>query len=159
MCYNSAEPRLDILWTWVNGSDILLQDAKNRVQEGLAADDPRQPSKSWKSIRQFRYALNTWISAGKPSHIVSRDHDELRYSFRSVLANFRPYLGRFHLLTTDFAMPENTGNNSIPIDYRLGQVPQWLDTDRRPWADGHVELSIKHHAQIFHPYEDNIFNR
>lgn len=54
LCYNSAEPKLDVLWTWVNGSDILLQDAKARVQESLASDDPRQPSSNWKVIRQFR---------------------------------------------------------------------------------------------------------
>ena len=88
-----------------------------------------------------------------------RDHDELRFSLRSVLANFRPYADRFHLLTTDFELPGTTGNESVPLDYRLGQVPQWLNTDQRPWSDGHVQLSIKHHAQIFHPYEDNNFNR
>ena len=89
----------------------------------------------------------------------NRDHDELRYSLRSVLANFRPYLGSFHLLATDFAIPDTAENITVPIDYRLGQVPQWLNVEQRPWADGHVDLSIKHHAQIFHPYEDNIFNR
>lgn len=140
LCYNPAEPRLDVLWTWVNGSDILLQDAKKRVQASLASDDPRQPSSSWKSVRQFR------------------DHDELRYSMRSVLANFRPYLGSFHLLTTDFAIPDTAENITVPTDYRLGQVPQWLNVEQRPWTDGHVDLSITHHAQIFHPYEDNIFN-
>ncbi|EKM49625.1 uncharacterized protein PHACADRAFT_214165 [Phanerochaete carnosa HHB-10118-sp] len=119
----------------------LLQDAKTRVQASLAKDDIRQPTSSGgRGGRQFR------------------DHDELRYSLRSVLSNFRPYLGRYHLLTTDFAMPDTVENLTAPADYRLGQVPQWLDVDKRPWSDNHVQLSIKHHAQVFHPYDDNVFN-
>ena len=54
LCYSPAEPKLDVLWTWVNGSDLLLQYAKARVQEGMASDDPRLPSSSWKTIRQYR---------------------------------------------------------------------------------------------------------
>lgn len=89
----------------------------------------------------------------------NRDHDELRYSLRSVLSNFRPYLDRLHVLTSDFAIPNTVENVTWPLDHRLGQVPQWLHVDKRPWADGSVKLSIKHHAEIFHPYDDNVFNR
>lgn len=55
LCFNAAAPRLDVLWTWVNGSDILLVDAKARVEDELAeTNDPNGPSKSWKQVRQFR---------------------------------------------------------------------------------------------------------
>jgi hypothetical protein len=54
LCYHPQEPKLDVLWTWVNGSDILLQDAKSRVEDALPTDDPFRPNRSWKQIRQFR---------------------------------------------------------------------------------------------------------
>ena len=54
LCFNPHEPKLDALWTWVNGSDILLQDAKTRVENALPADDPFRPNRSWKQVRQFR---------------------------------------------------------------------------------------------------------
>lgn len=42
----------------------------------------------------------------------------------------------------------------------MGQVPQWLNAENsKEWKDGHVQLKIKHHAQIFRPYVDNVFNR
>lgn len=61
-----------------------------------------------------------------------------------------------HVLTSDFKIPYN---ESIPLDYRLGQVPQWLNTDNRVWTDGHVQFNLKHHADIFSPYTDTVFNR
>ena len=54
VCYNPDAPRLDVLWTWVNGSDILLQDAKARVEASFDADAPYRPNRSWKQVRQFR---------------------------------------------------------------------------------------------------------
>ena len=37
---------------------------------------------------------------------VHRDHDELRYSLRSVVQYFRPHLNRMHILAGDFASPD-----------------------------------------------------
>jgi hypothetical protein len=77
---------------------------------------------------------------------------------RSVLANYRPYIRQFHLITSDFAMPEEAANYSFPESWRLGQVPQWLDMTNRDWRDGEVDLEIVHHAEIFRPYTTNSFN-
>lgn len=57
LCYNTAEPKLDVLWTWVNGTDILLRDAKARIEDGLPSKDPYRPSSSWKQVRQFRRVI------------------------------------------------------------------------------------------------------
>lgn len=57
-CFNANMPPLDVVWTWVNGSDILLQDAKARISSSFSEDNPYRPSKSWKTLRQFRLA--TW---------------------------------------------------------------------------------------------------
>lgn len=57
LCYNTAEPRLDVLWTWVNGSDILHRDAKIRVENSFLEDAPYRPTSSWKKERQFRLVM------------------------------------------------------------------------------------------------------
>ena len=107
----------------------------------------------------IQVGLTSPVRVSAPHHSCYRDHDELRYSVRSVIANFRQYTDRFHLLTSDFEIPYDSPNDTQPLDFRLGQAPQWLNTESRPWSDGHIQLSVKHHAQIFHPYHDNIFNR
>ena len=78
-----------------------------------------------------------------------------------MLEHFRPYTNRFHVLTSDFKipLPSSSFNTSIPPEYRLGQVPQWLNTANTHWTDGNVHLNIKHHADIFNPYIDTVFNR
>ncbi|KAJ3559317.1 hypothetical protein NM688_g420 [Phlebia brevispora] len=141
LCFNPQQPRLDVLWTWVNGSDLLLQDAKTRVENSYPSDAPYRPNKSWKQARQFR------------------DHDELRHSMRSVLEHFRSHAGNFHLLASDFYMPLGP-NMTTDRPWRLGQVPQWLNTKQatQNWLDGRVHLSVAHHADIFYPYSDTIFN-
>ncbi|KAI0927539.1 hypothetical protein AcV5_008051 [Taiwanofungus camphoratus] len=95
-----------------------------------------------------------------------RDHDELRHSMRSVLDNFRAHAGRFHLITADFPVPDsivNNVNSTLDASWRLGQIPQWLDLDKRTasgdWWDGRVGLSVTHHAEIFSPYSGTNFNR
>ena len=63
LCHNPAEPKLDVLWTWVNGSDVLLRDAKARIEGGLSDDDPYRPGTSWKQVRQFRQVLSSVSAA------------------------------------------------------------------------------------------------
>lgn len=54
LCYDTDIPSMDVLWTWVNGSDTLLQEAK-RVAEGrFAADDPYRPKISAAQARMYR---------------------------------------------------------------------------------------------------------
>lgn len=54
LCYVEEVPKMDVLWTWVNGSDILLQNAKARITAQFSSTDPNRPSVSWKQYRQFR---------------------------------------------------------------------------------------------------------
>lgn len=83
---------------------------------------------------------------------------------RSVLANFRPHARRFRLLAADFPVPDDIPviNLSVATDWRLGQVPQWLDLAKhtaRGWRDGQVLLEVHHHSQFFSPYIGTGFNR
>lgn len=80
---------------------------------------------------------------------------------RSVLANFRPYARKFHLITSDFQMPQElvSGNLSYSEDWRLGQLPQWLDFSNKDWTDESIDLNLIRHAEIFKPYLGTNFNR
>ncbi|KAI0671047.1 hypothetical protein C8Q78DRAFT_973893 [Trametes maxima] len=146
-CHDSAGPMpMDVLWTWVNGSDPLFSETKDRVVSQLAPNDPYRPIKKNSPSRMFR------------------DHDELRHSIRSVLYNFRSFTNRFHILTSDFFYPtkgdsDQTFPDPGPGYWRLGLQPQWLATDdSTQWRDGNVQLSLTHHAHVFEPYNDTIFN-
>ena len=86
----------------------------------------------------------------------NRDHDELRHSFRSALAHFRPHASTFHLIASDFPFPSHTE----PHSSRLGMMPQWLNPDTRgAWRDGNVKLNLVHHAQLYSNYQGTSFNR
>ncbi|KAH7340746.1 hypothetical protein B0J17DRAFT_749529 [Rhizoctonia solani] len=135
IAYATAGPKLDVVWTFANGSGVL--------------------HKKWRKIRQVQLQLQlhragTLAPRAARSHalLTFRDHDELRHSLRSVLQHFRPYTSQFHLLTSDFAFP-----SCSPDDYagwRLGQIPQWLRLDGPShWKDGSVELSVVPHARFF----------
>lgn len=51
---NQQVPSIDVLWTWVNGSDILLEEAKGLAQNQYASDDPYRPSASIMQARLYR---------------------------------------------------------------------------------------------------------
>ncbi|KAK0458963.1 uncharacterized protein EV420DRAFT_1479618 [Desarmillaria tabescens] len=97
--FNSRAP-IDIVWTWVNGSDPLH----------LAALDDTKHAYGYSSSKPKLY----------------RDHNELKYSMRSAVAHFRHGVGSFHLLTSDTA----ASNSPLTSEVRCGQIPQWLSGSR-----------------------------
>nr|VWO99700.1 Uncharacterized protein [Ganoderma boninense] len=150
-CHDGLGPiPLDVVWTWVNGSDPLFSDARTQAAQSYDHDDPYRPIKSNNPSRMFR------------------DHDELRHSLRSVLANFRPYTRRFRILSSDIDYPTEDPEDSMrsfpdpgPGYWRLGLQPQWLDAGDNitpEWRDGDIRLSLTHHAHFFEPYNRTIFN-
>ncbi|KAF8884732.1 hypothetical protein CPB84DRAFT_1734273 [Gymnopilus junonius] len=123
------EPRVDFVWTWVNGSDPLHRAA--REAHPLAA--PQRPPSSSNMEKQFR------------------QHDELRYSLRSAktaTAGWKQSM--FHLVANSFSLPlppyEGEGKG-VKYGIRLGQVPQWLDL----WMadDQAPSLTLHHDVDIF----------
>ncbi len=54
LCHNPKVPQLDVVWTWVNGSDLLFQHAVTRVENSLPEDDPYRPTESFLKARQYR---------------------------------------------------------------------------------------------------------
>ncbi|KAJ7718425.1 hypothetical protein B0H16DRAFT_1700664 [Mycena metata] len=80
-----------------------------------------------------------------------REHDELRYSLRSVRNATATWPNStWHIVTAD--IPEPSANDTaLDRPLRLGQVPQWLDIecafDRS--ADGQPPIRWHHHSQLF----------
>lgn len=62
-CYNSESHLMDVVWTWVNGSDNLLNESMLRVGRRYPAGDPYLPSTQRQQHRQFR-------SVPKPQSIM-----------------------------------------------------------------------------------------
>lgn len=55
LCHDSYGPiPMDVLWTWVNGSDPLFADARERAIKSFQPDDPYRPLKKNNPSRMFR---------------------------------------------------------------------------------------------------------
>ncbi|CAE6424205.1 unnamed protein product [Rhizoctonia solani] len=141
IAYRTPAPKLDVVWTFANGSGVLHEKWRKvrQVQQRLQRTGTLAPRGARAATRQ--------VAAGTEKKLF-RDHDELRHSMRSVLQHFRPYTSQFHLLTSDFAFP-----SCNPDDYsgwRLGQIPQWLSLDNPyKWKDEGVDLNVIPHAKFF----------
>ncbi|KAF8965598.1 hypothetical protein BDZ97DRAFT_1811431 [Flammula alnicola] len=127
------EPRIDLVWTWVNGSDPLHLAAREAHPIPPPKPPQLQPSSANKE-KQYR------------------QHDELRYSVRSATAATKSWKrSTFHLVANSYSLPlppyEGEGKD-VRYGLRLGQVPQWLDL----WkiGDEAPSLTIHHDVDIFH---------
>lgn len=92
--------------------------------------------------------------------IWCREHDELRYSFRSLLSGFEPTaLSSIHLITADlpsYAFPSSwkKSKTNTQVDSalaltkpRIGQSPTWLNPNSLTSAQ--PPLRLVHHSDIF----------
>ncbi|KAG0215336.1 Xanthine phosphoribosyltransferase 1 [Mortierella sp. GBA30] len=123
---------LDLVYTWVNGSDTGLQMMKDYYKQRSpmfqafeelpqVAGRPGQSSGNAKAQTEKRF----------------RDMDELRHSIRSVAEYATPGLfNKIHILTTDVEQ-EDQGTGEKRWQQ---QVPEWLDHER---AKGKIEL-VRH---------------
>ncbi|EIN08240.1 hypothetical protein PUNSTDRAFT_134631 [Punctularia strigosozonata HHB-11173 SS5] len=125
-----TEPRIDVIWTWVNGSDPL--HAAARAEH--AAEQPKDAGRLG--------AMNAQAGALKQY----REHGELLYSMRSVRDATRDWAAsRWHLVTNSYDAPE--GAELGERDKRLGQVPQWMDLHLAETQG----VTFHHDADIFKP--------
>ncbi|KAJ7717069.1 hypothetical protein DFH07DRAFT_347232 [Mycena maculata] len=107
VCESKHQARMDVLWTWINGSEPVLGDTRDK----LAAAHMRGPRPP--SPLGFR-----------TSHF--RTHGELLNSMRSVLEALPSELVRQYILLTADVAADDTE------ELRLGAVPTWLDVDQGP---------------------------
>ncbi|KAF7322041.1 hypothetical protein MKEN_00727000 [Mycena kentingensis (nom. inval.)] len=115
------DARIDLVYIWVNGSDPYHQTSRASL---LNARNH--------TTRDARF----------------RQHDELRYSFRSAFKNLPWKAGgsKWIVVAADLPAP---GNGTE--DEWLGLVPQWLDVDTA-WAGGaggEPPVYLYHDSQIF----------
>ncbi|KAG8904339.1 hypothetical protein FRB99_001885 [Tulasnella sp. 403] len=136
--------KLDVVWTYVNGTDGLHEAAYryNLKHEQTLHPKAYFPPANAKAFRQY---------------------DELRHSVRSVLQNFRSSARELFVVTSDFPYPGCDDGR----EWRLGQIPAWLvnrddlaaGSVPRTWRDGETPLSVVHHSNIFGPLQNkSIFN-
>ncbi|KAF8588240.1 hypothetical protein K439DRAFT_670883 [Ramaria rubella] len=139
-CHAGPDPPLDVVWTWTNGSDRLVQEDMSYT---VRTTNPKMPTTS------------------RPNSQLFRNHDELRHSIRSVLKHFVGSTTQLHIVTSDFKLPLPVmdGNVTVHEPHRLGLVPRWLDPERvMEWQDGNVRLGMKYHSEIFRAYNGSSFN-
>ncbi|KAJ7360762.1 hypothetical protein DFH08DRAFT_842240 [Mycena albidolilacea] len=121
--YKVDESRIDLIYTWVNGSDPLHYKARQKALANITVNR-------------------------KPKEARFREHDELRYSLRSVRKATSSWkYTAVHLVTADIN-PEDPSNP----DGRLGLVPQWLNMDSiLPRSeDGPMPVYLHHDSELFH---------
>lgn len=95
---------LDVVYTWQNGSDEIQIQERTQAAMDISRGD-----------------------TGTDAHHF-RDHDELRYSLRSLFKAFSRFpeaLGRIFIYSSDFAAG---GQNSSSHD-RIGSIPKWLNVN------------------------------
>ncbi|KAH7052622.1 hypothetical protein BKA57DRAFT_533812 [Linnemannia elongata] len=114
---------LDIVYTWVNGTDASLKDVKEKLKE------TSELFLYFKNATRLRNnpKINPnreppMVGNGKGDQTIHRfrDNNELKYSLRSI-AEYVPerMLGKIHILTTE--VPDNRTGQGV------GQIPEWLD--------------------------------
>ncbi|KAJ7616620.1 hypothetical protein FB45DRAFT_934589 [Roridomyces roridus] len=119
------ESKIDLIYTWVNGSDPLHRKARK------AAVDAQVRKGSMKKPREARF----------------REHDELRYSLRSIRkATALWKQTAIHLVSADVD-PKDTSNSNT----RLGLLPQWFNLNFTPPRsdNGAPPVYLHHDSELF----------
>ncbi|KAJ7042165.1 hypothetical protein C8F04DRAFT_1295066, partial [Mycena alexandri] len=118
------ESQIDLVYVWVNGSDALHQKARKEL---LSATNYK--------TKDARF----------------REHDELRYSLRSVRNATATWPNStWHIITADVPEP-NVNDTVLDTSRRLGLVPQWLDIECAFHGnpDGQPPIRLQHDSQLF----------
>ena len=119
---------VDVLWTWINGSDPYLTPVRD------AASAAYKPLKS---------ASGKAAVGAAARHF--RDHDELRFSMRSAFEYLPSELVRkYHLFTS--SLPLEAANISDSVNQgRMGHIPTWLDLK----ALESPHIGVQHHWESY----------
>ncbi|KAF8607028.1 hypothetical protein BDV93DRAFT_520623 [Ceratobasidium sp. AG-I] len=150
---NIDRQNVDLVWTWVNGSSVLLElIRRERVAEvsGLSNIDTETEAPAGLAAKLFR------------------DHDELRHSIRAALKHFRHDTTNFFLVASDLPVGvKGLEDGGAVVEARVGQLPSWLaledvgvDGEFVNWGrEGkQTQLHITNHRDIFSHYEGTVFS-
>ncbi|CAE6449506.1 hypothetical protein ACGC1H_005614 [Rhizoctonia solani] len=155
---HSSTQKIDLVWTWVNGSSTLLEFTR-RDRAAQVSGLPQAE-------------LETETIAGLAAKLF-RDHDELRHSVRAALKHFDADSNAkadFFIVGSDMPVSvHGLGMDDDPVtgEARVGQMPSWLEIEEMGpkgefanWSkDGkQTRLQVRHHRDIFSYYEGTMFN-
>ena len=147
-----SELKMDVVWTWVNGSDPKWREVKRLASQEEAIFSPG-----------FHFRCARPIDTVCPrAYGMIRDQDELRYSVRSVMEAIPNIISTGHIIVADFPFNQTTDehlvtpefaamlpNDSGPI--RLAQVPHWLDFTTVGCSSRQgPTIQLVTHSDIFH---------
>ena len=112
---------LDLIYLWVNGSDPIWQEQYELTRQKEFPDsnnasersEPPPPLRHYRSQGSFKYALRSGIEA-----------------FRKMDEDGSSWIRKIHVLTADMPLPNDEYTDPAADDYRLGQIPVWLDKQR-----------------------------
>ncbi|KAI1288820.1 hypothetical protein F5Y03DRAFT_379154 [Xylaria venustula] len=99
-----AEPKLDFVYNWVNGSD-------EAFKRNLHVYEQKSPLNDEKGVWISRHGMNRY-----------RDWDELRYSLRSLNAHARKFINKIQLLVNSVGDNADAGDGADILPQR----PVWL---------------------------------
>ncbi|KDN41724.1 hypothetical protein RSAG8_07255, partial [Rhizoctonia solani AG-8 WAC10335] len=155
---HSKPQKIDLVWTWVNGSSTLLEFTR-RDRAAHVSGLPQAE-------------LESETIAGLAAKLF-RDHDELRHSVRAALQHFdadSSAKADFFIVGSDMPVSvHGLGTDDDPTtgEARVGQLPAWLELEEMgpngefaDWSkDGkQTRLQVRHHRDIFSHYEGTVFN-
>ncbi|KAI9729520.1 MAG: Xanthine phosphoribosyltransferase 1 [Claussenomyces sp. TS43310] len=110
---NLAEPKIDFVYTWVNGSEVAFQDTKYPYELESPLNDPE----------------GTWLN----SHGVNRyrDWDELRYSVRTVERFAQSFRNKIQILVNSVGREGDARVATLdePAEIAGRQKPLWIKDD------------------------------
>ncbi|KAF9089897.1 Xanthine phosphoribosyltransferase 1 [Mortierella sp. AD031] len=149
---------MDIVYTWVNGTDPALKELKERYKEtsplflSFKNDRKQIPplalnlrlgrDRDFAQARPVPVAGARAGTKGDQTIHRFRDNNELKYSLRSVAEYVpREMVRRIHILTTEVPVPDN-----LTPEQLVGQVPQWLDVEKMKVGD---KVRLVRHREIY----------
>ncbi|KAM0756536.1 hypothetical protein T439DRAFT_309018 [Meredithblackwellia eburnea MCA 4105] len=156
----SSPVRLDVVWTWTNGSETERITPWREFVSDLVGRS-RRLVKRQRTLPPLPPVKMLAKGADMKQHF--RDHDELRHSIRSILAAFSPSsLRALHLVVGDApaCRPDDKSCLKQHPTSLQAQVPHWLDLSkiqfatRRPSLDEQdkkrqTRLVVHPHSTIF----------
>ncbi|CAO3565619.1 unnamed protein product [Mortierella alpina] len=140
----SSSLRIDVVYTWVNGSDPRLQTIKEEYEDASPLFQAFRASRRTRRALEVNTQTRTSVAyrTEQTTRIKRevdqtakrfRDMDELKYSVRSVAQSATGMFEKIYILAT-----------TVDPETNEGQVPSWLN---RTSAEGVVE--VVRHDEIF----------
>ena len=180
----ASRPKLDVVWTWVNGSSAELMtrwrdaaqqegSARSRVRRwaSRAARAVKEPLRGAAVLRHFRCVHGPPRPSSpfrpRPAHSLTlvlspcSEHDELRFSIRSVVQSLgASSLSTLHLVVGDTRASSPGADDLLNPDsssrgpIRLAQLPHWLELSSIALSEPQLVAPSRAPQLLVHPHSE-----